>query len=97
MFIHFQVPAACFFKGVQCTWLWCASSCFPITFPEADIAPENMSFQKEIHLPIIHFQGLWLLVSGREFDDFDTLGFLAHGPRAASEGLVLPGTPNNHL
>ena len=35
------------------------------TLPETSIAPETRPSQKEIHLPIIHFQGLNMLVSGR--------------------------------
>ena len=35
------------------------------TLPETNIAPETRPSQKETSLPIIHFQGLLLLVSGR--------------------------------
>ena len=35
------------------------------TLPETNIAPENGPSQKETSLPIIHFQVLLLLVSGR--------------------------------
>ena len=35
------------------------------TLPEANIAPEDMPFQKETSIPTIYFQVLLLLVSGR--------------------------------